>query len=169
MHENIHAPVISIRLGNKEDRKSILDICRLSFRRVYTFIAAQNLKSNPHTIIAEVDGKVAGFLVSKTILLKNQKLGYIFWLATHPDYRRHGIALRLMSSIIDEFRTDGIRNVFVAVERGNKIGEDLFSKCGFYRMSRKDFRKRFGIWSAWILYSRFLLAPHEMIFYNYLK
>lgn len=65
--------------------------------------------------------------------------GDITSVAVHPDFRRRGLAFRL----IKEFETllpDDTENIFLEVRQSNSAAASLYEKCGFEAISiRKNF------------------------------
>jgi len=70
------------------------------------------------TLVAEVDGAVAGFL---TYTLKHEeKQGDVYLLAVHPDYQNRGVGVALNNVALDRFRESGMK--LASVETGGDPG-----------------------------------------------
>lgn len=78
-----------------------------------------------------VIGAVAGFTASDT--------GEILTVATHPDYRRQGIADRLLAEFFS-LVPDETENIALEVRSSNSAAISLYTKFGFEKMG---IRKRF--------------------------
>ena len=61
----------------------------------------------------------------------DHRKGWINRLAVHPDYRRTGVAVRLMSACDAAFRACGIEIVAALVEPDNAASFALFEKLGY--------------------------------------
>lgn len=60
-------------------------------------------------------------------------------IAVHPEYRRKGLALRLIERFI-EMIPDDAESIFLEVRESNAPAIALYEKCGFERLSvRKNF------------------------------
>lgn len=53
-------------------------------------------------------------------------------LYTHPDYRKKGIATKLLDLIIDEVKSRGIRIVTLET---TEMGRPLYEKYGFVKLN----------------------------------
>lgn len=56
-------------------------------------------------------------------------------VTTHPDFRRHGIARRLMGAALDAARSAGARQVQLQVRTDNTAAQALYLDMGFWRMN----------------------------------
>jgi ribosomal-protein-alanine N-acetyltransferase len=78
-----------------------------------------------------IAGAIAGFTASDT--------GEILTVATSPEYRRQGIAQRLLEHFF-EVIPDEVENIALEVRQSNTAAIALYSKCGFEKMG---VRRRF--------------------------
>ena len=89
----------------------------------------------PHrsVLVAEENGKVAGFIVAKT--------GADEWeienIAVDAQLQRHGIGLRLVQSVIKEARQQQIAEILLEVRSSNSPARMLYAKCGFSITGRR--------------------------------
>ncbi len=60
--------------------------------------------------------------------------GHITNLATHPQYRRQGVARRLMDQLIAASKERGVRYLTLEVRRTNSEAQELYQKMGFVHM-----------------------------------
>jgi GNAT superfamily N-acetyltransferase len=65
--------------------------------------------------------------------------GYVFNVATDPDYRRRGYSRRCMTTLLDWYRDRGIRTVDL---RASPEGEPLYGSLGFVRTPEPAMRLR---------------------------
>jgi ribosomal-protein-alanine N-acetyltransferase len=80
------------------------------------------------TLVAEVGGAVAGFLLG----FKHMPFeGRIFWLAVKPGYQSRGIGMRLMLEALLIFRQMGALSVTLEVRVSNRAAQSLYSNLGF--------------------------------------
>lgn len=60
--------------------------------------------------------------------------GHITNLATHPKYRRQGVAHSLMNELIQVSKEKGVRYLTLEVRRTNSSAQELYEKMGFVHM-----------------------------------
>ena len=112
--------------ANKNHLADILLIEKKSFQNPWSYTSFSN----------ELNSKVA----SNWVYLKELKVsGYIFgWnidsdyyinnIAVSPDYRRRGIAMKLLNNIIKKLN---LENIYLEVSRINQKAISLYEKMGF--------------------------------------
>ena len=104
---------------------------------VERFLAVSNLDSlilppwGAH--VAEADSRIVGF-----IFAERQSRGYglppgarIVAIAVHPDFRREGIARRLMERLCDECRAEGIEEVYSVLRAEDERDQAFLRSAGF--------------------------------------
>ncbi|MBD5395114.1 MAG: GNAT family N-acetyltransferase [Lachnospiraceae bacterium] len=91
------------------------------------------LKRNPDTcFVAEKEGKIVG-----VILCGNDgRRGYIYHTVVHRDYRKQGIASRLIENAVLALQKEGITRVCLNVVESNEAGKGFWQKRGW---EKKDF------------------------------
>ncbi|MEW6108326.1 MAG: ribosomal protein S18-alanine N-acetyltransferase [Nitrospirota bacterium] len=77
--------------------------------------------------VARIDKKVAGYVCANLIIDE----GHILDLAVHPEFRRLGIASRLVAHAIDFLKSGGCRIIFLEVRSSNGIARRMYEKFGF--------------------------------------
>ena len=85
---------------------------------------------------AELDGRLVGMLVLWMIVDE----AHIATIATHPDYRRQGIAKQLLVEALESAYTEGARSALLEVRAGNQAAQEMYRKYGFKVVGR---RKRY--------------------------
>jgi ribosomal-protein-alanine acetyltransferase len=122
-----------IRSATRKDLPALLEIERLSFSHPHwkpeDFLVH-------HCIVAEVDGQVAGFLVSReTFPGRNESRPEreILNLAVAPAHRRTGIATILLQH---ELSRDIVH--FLEVRESNLAAQALYRKMGFSEVGRRS-------------------------------
>jgi ribosomal-protein-alanine N-acetyltransferase len=78
-------------------------------------------------LVAEANGKIVG----TTIVNNQRKSGYISTVMVHPDYRRKGIATRLMTDALSYIRRRKMARAVLHVDSTNATAKSLYSKLGF--------------------------------------
>ncbi len=83
--------------------------------------------------IAESDGRIAGFLVSRVVAPGESE---ILNLAVAPEYRRRGVGKALIREFLDGFKGD----VFLELRMSNSGALELYKSVGFQEVScRSDY------------------------------
>ncbi|MBZ4644392.1 MAG: acetyltransferase, family [Deferribacteraceae bacterium] len=81
--------------------------------------------------VAEDKGKVAGFILSYVVQKKHIKYGYLVWLCVDEEYEKQGLASKLFDEFKEFMKNEGIRTVFVDVEKSNERALGFFRGKGF--------------------------------------
>jgi ribosomal-protein-alanine N-acetyltransferase len=84
--------------------------------------------------VAEMDGRVVGMLVLWLIVDE----AHIASLATHPDFRRQGIAKQLLVTALDHAYIEGARSAFLEVRAGNETARSMYQKFGFEEVGLRE-------------------------------
>jgi len=90
----------------------------------------------PKSQVAELDGKVVGFImgaVSGWEFGMPNTIGWIDTIGVNPDYQKKGIATLLFKAITDEFEKEGVENIYTLVEWEDWDLMCFFKAMGFTR------------------------------------
>ena len=86
------------------------------------------LKRNPTTnYIAQVENKIIGVILCG----HDGRRGYIYHTAVNPNYRRNGIAERLVNTALEALMKEGINKVALVVFSSNDLGNKFWQSLGF--------------------------------------
>lgn len=86
-----------------------------------------------HWLVA-VDGDcVAGYVGSQTVMGETDMMN----IATHPAYRRQGIAGALVTALVADLREKGSRCLTLEVRASNVPAIALYEKLGFAEIGRR--------------------------------
>ncbi len=83
-------------------------------------------------LVAEVSDRVVG----TTMISRDGRVAYISAVIVHPNYRRRGIARRLLESALEYIRAKKIRRAVLHVIPTNSPAKTLYAELGF-----KDFER----------------------------
>lgn len=122
-----------IRPAVSDDIPAILKIEHQSFS--YQRWHAKDFLAD-ECIVAEVDERVVGFLVSRQISAESGKAlpeREILNIAVAPPYRRMGVAKRLLEW---ELRHKGV--FFLEVRESNQAAQALYRELGFVEIGRRS-------------------------------
>ena len=97
------------------------------------------MKRNPNTCFAAVaEGKIVGVILSG----HDGRRGIIHHLCVHPDYRRMGVAARLVLSAEEALHAEGIQKIFCLVFTDNDVANDFWESQGYVRRTNLNYRNR---------------------------
>ncbi len=135
--------IMDYRPAEQRDREVIDRLLALSFGRIYAHYARKSLGSLDDTLVATEGERVVGFTNWRIFRVGEEKIGYLFWLAVHPDYRRMGVGKGLVLKAVMSIRAAiGQVDIYAAVEKDNHPSRGLLEKVGFALIDRADVRKR---------------------------
>lgn len=84
------------------------------------------------------DGELVAYLIGRQIVPE----GEIYRIATLPDYRRHGVAYRLLDYAVKCERGRGLESLFLEVREQNAPARALYRSYGFKEIGmRKNYYK----------------------------
>jgi ribosomal-protein-alanine N-acetyltransferase len=86
--------------------------------------------------VAEVDGRVVGMIVAWLFVDEV----HIATIATHPDFRRQGIAQKLLTHALRYTADEGAVTSFLEVRESNLAAQEMYRKFGYENTGR---RKRY--------------------------
>ena len=119
-----------IRKMTLDDMEQVIAIDRMSFslpwpERSFRF----DLTDNPASRcwVAEIDGKVVGTIVAWLIVDEV----HVASIATHPDFRKRGVAKRLLAHTLQHLKEEGAQSSFLEVRASNFAAQELYRKFGY--------------------------------------
>lgn len=126
---------IRIRPMQVEDIPEVHALDVLSFslpwsERSYRFEVTENTASSPwvaEALFPDGSRRIVGMMVNWIILDEV----HIATIAVHPDFRRMGIARRLLMEGLQEGYRRGARMAFLEVRRSNTAAQSLYESFGF--------------------------------------
>jgi ribosomal protein S18 acetylase RimI-like enzyme len=82
-----------------------------------------------HTLVAELDGRVAGFIAYE---LKGET-GEVVLLAVHPEFQKRGIATQLNLAALDEMKAAGMKMAVAETggDDGHAPARRAYEKAGY--------------------------------------
>ncbi len=141
---------VAVRLGGAEDRDFIE---RLGKRTVMDSVSATRRGVEPakvlenydrlleivddqshEMLIAEVDGKAAGFLILLDALpdeVTGGPQGFVAYMAVDRPYRKRGVGAALLARAEDEARRRGLPYMSLMVTDDNTSARRLYERAGY--------------------------------------
>ena len=83
---------------------------------------------------AELDGRLVGMLVLWMIVDE----AHIATVATHPDFRRQGIAKCLLVEALESAYNEGAQRALLEVRAGNEVALKMYARFGFEEVGRRE-------------------------------
>jgi len=86
-----------------------------------------------HMLVAEIDGRMAGFAMGTTINKARTawRYGHLVWLAVEPEFSRQGIGDLLFEEFREIMQRQGVRLLMVDTQADNVAAIEFFQKKGF--------------------------------------
>jgi len=142
---------VNIRRMVRSDIHEVLALDRIirgSRRDVISYedIAAADPGTPPDlSFVAEVDGKIIGFSINRSmyLMVPLTEVCIIHAIFIHPDYQGQGIGRKLVQAVLYHCQTEGIGTVRALIPKDNKEVQDLFERQGFQRSHIVNFDKTF--------------------------
>ena len=130
---------MEIRRMTLDDIPAVIELDSLSFtlpwpERSFRFELTDNPASR--CWVVEQDGKVLGMIVAWMLVDE----AHIATIATHPEYRRHGIARKLLMYALRYMSKEGAVTSFLEVRESNSAAQEMYRKVGYEEVGR---RKRY--------------------------
>ncbi len=92
-------------------------------------------RRDARVLVARSDDRLVGFGIGRITLLPpffaERRRGFIQDVFTHPDYRRRGIARRLVETLLDWLREEQVETVELTVATNNAEAIRLWESLGF--------------------------------------
>ena len=120
---------VRLRPMTMADLDEVMTIERTSYKYPWSagFFRQELQVACARSILAETEGKLIGYI--------------LYWLlpgaidihnvAVHVDYRRRGIARRLLQSVVQEAKRQSVSRVMLEVRKSNLVAQKLYQKMGF--------------------------------------
>jgi ribosomal-protein-alanine N-acetyltransferase len=125
-----------IRKMTLEDIPAVVELDQISFslpwpERSFRFELTDNTASR--CWVAEVDGRLAGMVVGWMLVDEM----HIATIATHPDFRRQGIARALLSHTLSHAIDEGAQSSFLEVRESNLAAQEMYRQFGYQATGRR--------------------------------
>lgn len=125
-----------IRKMTLEDVPAVVQLDQISFslpwpERSFRFEVTDNPASR--CWVAEQDEQIVGMVVAWLFV---DEL-HIATIATHPGFRRQGIASRLLTHALLQAMEDGARSSFLEVRESNLPAQAMYRKFGYEESGRR--------------------------------
>ncbi len=138
--------MVSIRPFEERDNTAMLNIEKLCTQgneklamgvdKSPDIVARYKIYDNWQVLVAQEDGKIAGWTgwTVKHDPTKGEQYAYLVEIMVHPDFRRKGIATKLVSEIEKNIREIGSTHIYCLIIEQNSASKALFEKLGYSKM-----------------------------------
>ncbi|HZW08485.1 MAG TPA: GNAT family N-acetyltransferase [Phycisphaerales bacterium] len=132
---------LQIRQATPADLEALVAVEKDCFERPeerFTRRQIRALVQNPRAtvIIAEADGKIAGWAVGLYRQHSRWQSGRIYAVGVHREFRGRGIGRKLTEHLLDGFRARAIERVYLEVREDNTAALTLYKALGFTPIRR---------------------------------
>ncbi len=133
------SPVIRTIVPSDLDRVVEIDIKVLGKSRLEYWEMKLELvgkRSQISSLVAELDGKVIGFIIggaSRWEYGVPENIGWIDTIGVDPDYQRKGIAKILFTEMTNNLKKVGVDTIITFVKRRDPILLNFFNSLGFQK------------------------------------
>lgn len=87
-------------------------------------------------LVAEEAGEVIGYVGSQTVMGESDMMN----IAVHPDFRRRGVAGRLLEELLAALAKRGSKSLSLEVRASNEAARGLYESFGFQQVGlRKNY------------------------------
>lgn len=152
---------IHVRELEDRDLREVKRILELSFEGWYLWAGLRGLDSSDKVLVAEFDGIISGFTELRFVEA-GQRIGIVYYLATHPEYRKMGVASLLLKASLQIFTENGVKMALCSVELENLPSQEFFRKHGFSETSVRSLAFKYKVHFLSIL-RRAMIVPGELM------
>ena len=134
---------IIIRQVTDEDLSVLCEIERESFT-IEAFTKEQIaylLKAhNGVSLVAQIDGEIAGFIISSIYQHDERRVGHIYTIDVLTKHRRRRVASKLLGELEKIFKRRGVKACYLEVRTNNVAARELYQKQGYKKVEQlKDY------------------------------
>ena len=124
-----------IRKMKIDDAPAIAELEKLCFSDPWSekSIASEAINPLSYWLVAEVDGDIAGYVGSQTVL----DMADMMNIAVSPTYRLQGIGQALVNALTDYLQDNGVVALLLEVRVSNAQAIALYEKLGFEKVGRR--------------------------------
>lgn len=129
---------VTLRPAVQADLLEVLRIERGAFQQPWPFSAFEQSLGAPAFLVAERDGRIAGYVVADTVPNYGREIGHVKDLAVRSDARGGGIGTQLLERALSLLAVEGVGDVKLEARESNDRAMALYRRFGFRSMQRVD-------------------------------
>ena len=111
---------------------------------------------NAIALAATTNKEIAGFVIARIDIGRNNMFGHILTIDVSPEHRRKGIAQKLLNQTETLLKTKGVTEIRLEVREDNIQAIKLYQKLGYKKVGKLE--KYYGAKHG--LYLKKTLQPH---------
>ncbi len=93
---------------------------------------------NAISFAAYVDGELVGFVIGRIDVEENPPAGHILTIDVAPQYRRRGIAKKLLREVEETAKQHGAKECRLEVREDNFAALSLYQKLGYEKIAKLE-------------------------------
>ncbi|CCK78550.1 GNAT family N-acetyltransferase [Desulfobacula toluolica] len=138
-YRSFNSPVIRTMAASDLERIIEIDVKVLEKSRPeYWEMKLELVSKQPQfsSLVAEMDGKVIGFIIggaSRWEYGVPENIGWVDTIGVDPDYQRKGIAKMLFKKMTHELKKMGVDTITTFVKRRDPLLLEFFNSLGFQK------------------------------------
>ncbi|SDT90067.1 GNAT family N-acetyltransferase [Desulfobacula phenolica] len=138
-YRSFNSPVIRTMAASDLERIIEIDVKVLGKSRPeYWEMKLELVSKQPQfsSLVAEMDGKVIGFIIggaSRWEYGVPENIGWVDTIGVDPDYQRKGIAKMLFKKMTHELKKMGVDTITTFVKRRDPLLLEFFNSLGFQK------------------------------------
>lgn len=103
---------------------------------------------NTIVFVAKVNSVIAGFIIAQVEIENNTLFGHIITINVAPDYRRKGIASKMLTETEEVLKQKSMIECRLEVREDNNAALKLYQKGGYQKIGRleKYYGKKHGLY-----------------------
>ncbi len=156
---------INIRNFRRQDIEEIKTLANLAFMsendKYWSVVGAMRA---PHTLIAEIKGKIVGAIEFESYRLSRSIEGHIWYIFVHPDFQRKGIGTSLLREAEYIMCREGSKRFWALTSEDNKKTQRFFEKNGYGRVTIGEMKRILGGGNAKRLLRRMVYWSGDIIY-----
>jgi ribosomal-protein-alanine N-acetyltransferase len=130
-----------IRPMLKEDVPFVHHLDTISFslpwsQRSLSYEVSQN--AGARTWVAEIEQAMVNRIIGMMVLWLILDKAHIATLAVHPDFRRRGVARKIMITALNAVFHEGARSSYLEVRAGNQAALQMYKELGYEVMGNRS-------------------------------
>ena len=135
--KNANSPVIRTMVSSDLDKIVEIDIKVLGKQRPEYWkmkLGSVEKRSQVFSLVAELDGKVVGFIIGDVSSFEYgmpENTGWIDTIGVNPEYQRRGIAKILFKEMANNLKKAGVDTIYTFVTRRDWKLLKFFNSVGF--------------------------------------
>ena len=136
MQKALSVDSLTIEAMKESDLEEVLAIEKKSFADPWSRRLFEETLAYPHSVnfVLRGPGKAVLGYINFYIIAEE---AHMLNLAVHPDWRKKGLATRLLAYSLEHLRHRNAPDVFLEVREGNRDAIQLYSRFGFQAIGKR--------------------------------